>query len=102
VAPEGGIVHSYDALNTYVTDRQQAREQAATTARTGRLLRRARTALGASGPAGSADTAAPVPTPSVSFPVVAEAATGAATGTTRDPAVAVLRTAATAGDPRAA
>ena len=101
-------MHSYDALNTYVTDRQQAREQAATTARTGRLLRRARTALGASGPAGSADTApaaVPVPTssdPTVSFPVVAEVATGAATGTTGDPAVAVLRTAATAGDPQAA
>ena len=96
-------MHSYDALNTYVTDRQQAREQAATTARTGRLLRRARTALGATGPTGSAQVT-PVPTaaPAVSFPVVAEVATGAATGTTGDPAVAVLRTAATAGDPQAA
>jgi hypothetical protein len=73
-------VHTYDALNTYVADRQQAREQAATTARTGRLLRRARTALGASGPTGSANVT-PVPGPAVSSPVVAEVATGATTGT---------------------
>ena len=93
---------THDALNTYVADRQQAREQAATTARTGRLLRRARAALGAAGPAGSATTApVPVPTSPASSPVVAHA-TGAATGTPRDPAVAVPRTAATVGAPEAA
>lgn len=81
---------THDALNTYVADRQQARVEAAATARTGRLLRRARAAL-AQGPSGSADVA-PVPTPTSS----------AAAGGSGDPAVAVLRTAAPAGAPEAA
>jgi len=91
-------VDTYDALNTYVADRQQAREQAATTARTGRLLRRARQALTASGPTGSANVT-PVPAPTASSPVVAHA-TGATTGTTAGmPAVAALRTTAPIGSP---
>ena len=90
---------THDALNTYVADRQQARIETATTARTGRLLRRARAAL-AAGPTGSANVT-PVPGLTISSPVVAHA-TGATAGTPEAPAVAVLRTAAPAGAPEAA
>ena len=90
---------THDALNTYVADRRQAREQAATTARTGRLLRRARAAFGVPGSTGPAT--APVPTPAVSSPVVV-AATATSAGTPRRaPAGAVPRTAAPAGAPAA-
>lgn len=94
---------THDARSTYVADRQQARMQAATASRTAALLRRARHALSASGSTGSAvATVAPAPAPApTSSPVVAHA-TGAPTGTHGDPAVAVLRTAATAGAPEAA
>lgn len=92
---------THDALNTYVADRQQARMQDATSARTGRLLRRARQAFAASGPTGSANVA-PVPSPAVSSPVVAEVATGATTGNpARVPAATVLRTAVATGAPAA-
>ncbi|HEU5152826.1 MAG TPA: hypothetical protein VFU19_20210 [Iamia sp.] len=96
---------THDALDTYVADRRQAREQAASTARLGRLLRRARPALGATGPTGSAATPVPAPTTApartTDLPAAAHA-TGASAGSDGDPAVAVLRTTATAGDPRAA
>ncbi len=98
---------THDQLSTYVADRQQARMDSATASRAGRLLRRARAALGAAGPTGSAPAAGPAvtpvttPVPTASSPVVAHA-TGSATGSHGDPAVAVLRTAATAGDPQAA
>ncbi len=95
---------THDSLTTYVADRQQARMDAATASRTGRLLRRAR-GLMASGPTGSASTAAPVApasVPKVSSPVVAHA-TGSATGTTAGmPAGAALRTTAPTGTPEAA
>jgi len=112
-------VLTYDALNTYVADRQQDREQAATTARTGRLLRRARLALGATGPTGSANVT-PVSALTVSSPVAPATSTdptrhpggvgfadtdgiraGATGSPARVPAPAVLRTAASAGTPAA-
>lgn len=80
---------THDALSTYVADRQQARMDAASASRTGRLLRRARAAVGAA------------PAPIASSPVV-PAATAGATGPTEVPDVAVLRTAATTGAPEAA
>lgn len=84
---------THDALNVYVTDRRQAREQAATVARTGRLLRRARLSFGA-----GRTTAPPIPVPAplASSPAPAHA-TGAAAGTAGVPAVVDLRTTTTAG-----
>ncbi len=88
---------THDALATYVADRRRAREQAAATARTGRLLRRARRASSATGSA--ADGSSPAAGPIASSPVAAPA-TGAPAGIAGEPAVVDLRTAATAGPRR--